>query len=155
MFSAGILIWQGSVRTKKTISVEEKLRNALSLPLAIAIPRTQDGTVIAGHNKSLMPNGHDDPTVTRTRTNGEMEDGASIGETATDKGTDSGHDSKGDHQFIDPLGVGAERPDVNRRSTVAFGPSGEKEIEARERGVSLAAPGYTPAPLELGPPIKK
>jgi hypothetical protein len=151
---AGILIWQGSVRTKKTISVEAKLRNALQLPLAIAIPRTQDGTVITGHNKALMPVGHDDPALTRARTRGSSSEGPEIDGDASDKD----HGSKGDdHQLIDPLGV--ERPDVVRRSTVAFGPPGEKVVDTRERGASLAAPGYTPSSMagtiELGLPVKE
>lgn len=35
--SAGVLIWQGSARTKKRITVEDRLREALNIPLAIGI----------------------------------------------------------------------------------------------------------------------
>lgn len=124
--SAAILIWQGSVRTKKTISVEEKLRNALSLPLAIAVPQTKDGTVITGHNNGPLPKGHDDPSITRARTRGEDGSGSEDGKSEPLESVE---------------GDGGDRPDVIRRSTIAFGTSGEKEVEMRQRGSSIAAPG--------------
>ncbi|WRT69393.1 uncharacterized protein IL334_006377 [Kwoniella shivajii] len=43
---AAVLIWQGSARTKKSVSVSAKLRDALNVPVAIAIPRSKDGTVL-------------------------------------------------------------------------------------------------------------
>jgi len=148
--SAGILIWQGSVRTKKTISVESKLRDALQLPLAIAVPRTQDGTVITGQNKAVLPVARDTPA--KTRDVGTTDEGPDIDADSSDKDNDS---KGGDHAFLDPLG--AERGDVARRSTVASGPPGEKEVEIRQRGASLATPGYTPSTvdgsIELGAPI--
>ncbi|WVF68829.1 hypothetical protein IAT40_003602 [Kwoniella sp. CBS 6097] len=51
---AALLIWQGSARTKKTPAVSQKLREALGVPIAIAVPRTVDGTVLthAGTNKA-------------------------------------------------------------------------------------------------------
>jgi hypothetical protein len=120
--SAAILIWRGGVRTKQTVSVEGKLRNALQLPLAIAIPQTRDGTIITGNNEHRMPKGHDDPDITRVRTHGEdPEDGV------------------GKSRVADII-VGDERPNVPRRCTIAFGTSGEKEVNVRERGASIAAP---------------
>ncbi|OCF31246.1 hypothetical protein I316_07032 [Kwoniella heveanensis BCC8398] len=51
---AALLIWQGSARTKKTPAVSQKLREALGVPIAIAVPRTADGTVLthAGNNNA-------------------------------------------------------------------------------------------------------
>ncbi|WWD20032.1 hypothetical protein CI109_104505 [Kwoniella shandongensis] len=49
---AAVLIWQGSVRTKKNVEVSKKLREALSVPLAIGVPRTQDNTVLLSNNNS-------------------------------------------------------------------------------------------------------
>lgn len=40
---AGVLIWRGSVRTKKRDTVESKLREALGVPLAIGMPAAKDG----------------------------------------------------------------------------------------------------------------
>ena len=120
--SAAILIWRGGVRTKKTVSVEEKLRNALQLPLAIAMPQTKDGTIITGHNQAKMPRGHDDPSITRARTHDGSDDG----------------DGKSGTIELDSMSEG-ERPE-GRRSTIAFGPSGEKEVDMRQRGNTIAAP---------------
>ena len=47
--SAAIIIWQGSVRTKKKITVENKLREALGVPLAIGLGnnlQTRDGSYV-------------------------------------------------------------------------------------------------------------
>jgi hypothetical protein len=103
--------------------VEEKLRNALSLPLAIAIPQTKDGTVITGHSNGPLPKGHDDPSITRARTRGE--DG---------NGSDSGKSEP--LESVEGEGDG-DRPDNARRSTIAFGTSGEKEVEMRHRRTGL------------------
>ena len=43
-----------SARTKKRETVEDKLRTALGVPLAIALPQTKDGTFITGNNKALI-----------------------------------------------------------------------------------------------------
>lgn len=119
--SAAILIWRGGVRTKKTVSVEEKLRHALQLPLAIAIPQTKDGTIITGNNNSKLPKGHDE-SITRARTHEGSEDG----------------DGKSGTIELDSLDE-SDRPE-GRRSTIALGASGEKEVEMRQRGSSIAAP---------------
>lgn len=120
--SAGILIWRGGVRTKKTVSVEDKLRKALQVPLAIGMPTTKDGTKITEIKKSPSTSKRDNPTITRSRTHGEeSEDGDGKSGVELDSLED-------------------ERPDVARRSTIAFGSSGEKEVELRERGASIAAP---------------
>lgn len=39
------MIWRGSVRTKKRETVESKLREALGVPLAIAMPSAKGGPV--------------------------------------------------------------------------------------------------------------
>ena len=106
--------------------MEEKLRNALSLPLAIAIPQTKDGTIITGHNNGPLPARHDDPSITRARTRG---DG---------NGSD---DDDGKSGTLESFEEGGDRPDPMRRSTIAFGSSGQKEVEMRQRGSSIAAPG--------------
>ncbi|RXK38019.1 hypothetical protein M231_04688 [Tremella mesenterica] len=49
---AAILIWRGSVRTKKTISVEHKLRQALGVPLSSSTPTTKDGTIVVSSNSA-------------------------------------------------------------------------------------------------------
>jgi hypothetical protein len=120
-FSAGILIWRGGVRTKKTESVEDKLRKALQVPLAIGMPTPKDGTKIAEIKKSTTPKGHE-PSITRAGTKDDSEDG----------------DGKSGLE-LDSFEDGEERP-TERRSTIAFGSSGEKEVELRERGASIAAP---------------
>ena len=119
--SAGILIWRGGVRTKKTESVEDKLRKALQVPLAIGMPTSKDGTRIAEIKKSTTPKTPDE-SITRARTKDDSEDG----------------DGKSGGER-DSLDLDEERP-TERRSTIAFGSSGEKEIELRERGASIAAP---------------
>jgi hypothetical protein len=119
--SAGILIWLGGVRTKKRKSVEDELRKALQVPSAIGMPTTKGGTKITEVKNSPTPKG-DGPTITRARTRGEeLEDGDGTSGIETDSLVD-------------------DRPDVRRRSTVAFGTSGEKELEFREKGASIAAP---------------
>jgi hypothetical protein len=117
--SAGILIWRGGVRTKKTESVEDKLRKALQVPLAIGMPTTKDGTKIAEIKKSTTPKAHDE-SITRARTKDDSEDGDGKSGVLRDS-------------------LDEERP-MERRSTIAFGSSGEKEVEVRERGASIAAP---------------
>jgi hypothetical protein len=129
------LIWQGSVRTKKTISVEEKLRDALKLPLSIALPRTQDGTVIAGRNETLPLSQGEDPSLTQTRTKDGSDDG----------------DEDGKSEPIDPSNEDKPR----RRSTVVFGPTPgqDEEVVQRQRGTTIAAPGRGSVSLgtERGP----
>ncbi|KAK8849411.1 hypothetical protein IAR55_004743 [Kwoniella newhampshirensis] len=49
---AAVLIWQGSVRTKKNVEVSQKLREALSVPLAIGVPGSQNGTSLLAKNIS-------------------------------------------------------------------------------------------------------
>jgi hypothetical protein len=120
--SAAILIWRGGVRTKKTVSVEDKLRKALQVPLAIGMPTSKDGTKIAEIKKSSTPKGNVEPSITRARTKDDSEDGD--GKSGVER---------------DSLDLVDERP-VERRSTIAFGSSGEKEVEVRERGASIAAP---------------
>ena len=119
--SAAILIWRGGVRTKKTESVEDKLRKALQVPLAIGMPTSKDGTKIAEVKKSTTPKGHDE-SITRARTKDDSEDG----------------DGKSGVE-LDSFDLDEERH-TERRSTIAFGSSGEKEVEVRERGPSIAAP---------------
>jgi hypothetical protein len=119
--SAAILIWRGGVRTKKTVSVEDKLRKALQVPLAIGMPTSKDGTKIAENKRSSSPKSIDEP-IARARTKDDSEDGD--GKIGVER---------------DSLDLVEERP-VERRSTIAFGSSGEKEVEVRERGASIAAP---------------
>jgi hypothetical protein len=69
-----------------------------------------------------MPKGHDDPSITRARTHEESDDG----------------DGKSGTIELDLLDE-RDRSD-QRRSTIAFGTSGEKEVEMRQRGSSIAAP---------------
>lgn len=148
-----MLIWQGSARTKKTISVEEKLRNALQLPLAIAIPRTQDGTVVTGHNKAPLPVGHD---ITPSRSRSRSNDG--------DEETDESIKRDDEHLDASLTGAGPGTgngtvpfPASPRRTTIAFGSTGEKVVDERQRAVSITAPGHTPPLLDqyvkLGPPL--
>ncbi|WWC73406.1 uncharacterized protein I206_107373 [Kwoniella pini CBS 10737] len=47
---AAVLTWQGSARTKKSALVSEKLRQALNVPIALAVPRTIDGTDLNSTN---------------------------------------------------------------------------------------------------------
>nr|XP_018260564.1 uncharacterized protein I303_07489 [Kwoniella dejecticola CBS 10117]OBR82722.1 hypothetical protein I303_07489 [Kwoniella dejecticola CBS 10117] len=51
---AAVLIWQGSARTKKSALVSNKLREALNVPIALAIPRTIDGTVLNSTNNQAQ-----------------------------------------------------------------------------------------------------
>jgi hypothetical protein len=53
-FSAGVLIWRGSVRTRKRATVEDRLRQALGVPLALGAPRSKDGTILLGQNKAPL-----------------------------------------------------------------------------------------------------
>jgi hypothetical protein len=123
--SAAILIWRGGVRTKKTVSVEEKLRHALQLPLAIAMPTTKDGTKITEIKKPSTLQSRDDPSINRARTHGEESDDG---------------DGKSGTVELDSIDGGDERLEGRRRSTIAFGTTGEKEVEMRQRGASVAAP---------------
>ena len=143
-YSAAILIWQGSVRTKKTISVEEKLRTALQLPIAIAIPRTEDGTVVTGHNKAPLPSHDNTVNVNRRSTDGDEDDGQ------TDES------GKRDDETLDPLTT-TTYPVSPRRTTITIGSTGEKVVDERQRAASITAPGHTPPLLDefvkLGPPL--
>lgn len=159
-YSAGILIWQGSVRTKKTISVEEKLRDALKLPMAISAPRTQDGTVIAGHNKSPLPKKskvpkNQDPTSDRRSSDG---GGDGDDDVETDESVKKYDDRLEGSTTLDPLSVSPPTlPVAPRRTSVTFGTSGEKVVEDRQRPASITAPGHTPPSLDqhikLGPAL--
>ena len=84
------------------------------------MPTSKDGTKIAEIKKS--PKKYDEPAISRARTKDDSEDG----------------DGKSGVE-LDSLDVDEERP-TERRSTIAFGSSGEKEVEVRERGASIAAP---------------
>lgn len=141
MNSAGVLIWQGSVRTKKTISVEEKLRTALQLPIAIAIPRTQDGTVIAGHNKAPLPEGSE-----TTRSRSAPQD---------DETDESAGSAKGEEQQMDKAAEGGKLLSP-RRTTITIGSTGEKIVPERQRAETIHAPGHEPSLLDQferdGPP---
>jgi len=85
------------------------------------MPTSKDGTRIAEIKKTSTPKMHDE-SITRARTKDDSEDG----------------DGKSG-VLRDSLDLDEERP-TERRSTIAFGSSGEKEIELRERGASIAAP---------------
>ncbi|WVQ96361.1 hypothetical protein IAU59_003466 [Kwoniella sp. CBS 9459] len=52
---AALLTWQGSARTKKTPAVSQKLREALGVPIAIAVPRTADRTVLTHAGTNTAP----------------------------------------------------------------------------------------------------
>ena len=163
-YSAAVLIWQGSVRTKKTISVEEKLRDALKLPMAISAPRTQDGTVIAGHNKSPLPLSNTNTNTRSISPNRRSTDGDDDGETDESvkkdddrfEGSASLHPLSTDTDTATGTGTGT-LPVVPRRTSVTFGSSGEKVVEDRQRPASISAPGHTPPSLDqhikLGPAL--
>lgn len=138
ILSAGVLIWQGSVRTKKTISVEQKLRDALQLPLAIAVPRTQDGTVITGHNKAPLPESSDG-TDTNPEVQGKPDD-------------ETDESGKGDDERSE-TGNGDSVPLSPRRTTVTIGSTGEKLEPERPRAETVHAPGHQPP--SLGPVVKQ
>ena len=145
-YSAAILIWRGSVRTKKTISVEEKLRSALQLPVAIAMPRTQDGTVLTGQHKAPTPASHNSSP-----------DHRSDGDVDEDGETDESVKRDNEHLDSDPLSATTTFPRSPRRTTVAFGSTGEKVVDDRQRAASVTAPGHTPPALDenikLAPPL--
>lgn len=163
-YSAAVLIWQGSVRTKRTISVEEKLRDALKLPMAISAPRTQDGTVIAGHNKSPLPFPLPN-TNANTRSispNRRSTEGDDDGETDESVKKDDVRFEGPTSTSLDPLSTNTATgtlplPVVPRRTSVTFGTSGEKVVEDRQRPASITAPGHTPPSLDqhikLGPAL--
>jgi len=84
------------------------------------MPISKDGTKIAEIKKISTPKGHDESSLTRARTPDDSEDG----------------DGK---SGVQRDSLDEDRP-VERRSTIASGSSGEKEVEVRERGASVAAP---------------
>ena len=119
-----MVIWQGGARTKKVISVEDKLRTALGVSLAIGgVARSKDGTyIVPGDRPSTPPS----PNAGSVET-GDEKDRENLREITEED--DEGRDE--------------EQP--RRRSTVAFGNVAEKP-EGRQRGATVAAP-------ELASPI--
>lgn len=139
--SAAVLIWQGSVRTKKSISVEDKLRSALGVSLAIGgVPQTKDGTIITGHNRAPTPPTPDSSHSTSAETDekkpfGEVKEATTNG-VRRESGEDTGRSGK-------------------RRTTVTFGSVPDKTDTGRNRGSTVAAPASSPRPVlePLGPVI--
>jgi len=117
--TAGILIWQGSVRTKKREHVEDRLRAALGVPLAISgISTTKDGTIITSNNRAPTP-----PASNST----------------------SGPNSSPSKTTLEKIGSGESHPGRGRGVTVTFGnvrdPIELQDVgRKRERGATLAAP---------------
>jgi hypothetical protein len=127
-----------SKRTKKREKVEDKLREALGVPLAIAVPRAKDGTVLAGQNRAPIDDGHwgggrgeaggDDGSTSPSSSNETKGDG-----TVKDKGYPLVRQVSGETELIDSKGVDNERNEVGgpelgkveprsrRRNTVTFG----------------------------------
>jgi hypothetical protein len=131
--SAGILIWQGSARTKKVISVEDKLRSALGVSLAIGgIARNKDGNYV-----NPAPHPASSPSL---------------------HSTSGGSDEK-DRELQNLGEITEESDDVRdevedgkrRRSTITFG-TGIEKVEGRDRGSMVGVPlsGQPPA---LGPVV--
>lgn len=108
--------------------------------MAIGLPRTEDGTVLTGTNKASLP---------ETRSTSPHGD--------DDAETDESVKRNDDHlDTSDPLTTPAF-PASPRRTTMAFGTSGEKVVDERQRAASVTAPGHTPPLLDqnikLAPPI--
>lgn len=124
--SAAVLIWQGSARTKKVISVEDKLRSALGVSLAVGgVARTKDGTYVTPGPRASTP-----PTP----------------KTSSSAGT--GDEKDRDLQNLREIAEEDEdiRNEVDeakrRRSTITFGNVAEK-VECRPRGTTVAASAPT------------
>lgn len=120
--SAAILIWQGSVRTKKRVTVEDRLRSALGVSLAIGgVPQTKDGTIITSNNRAPTP-----PTP---------------GSSHSTEGTD---EKRGYSEVHEAEKSGREAD--KRRASITFG-SVPEQTESRQRASTLAAPSRSPRPL--------
>ena len=128
--SAAVLIWRGSVRTKKSVSVEEKLRSALGVSLAISgVPQTKDGTIITGDNRAPTP-----PTPGSSRsTSGETDEKRPYGEVKEITADEARGGEAGD------AGRGGKR-----RTTITIGSIPEKQDSGRNRASTVAAPGPLP-----------
>lgn len=128
-----------SARTKKRITVEERLRQALAVPLAVAVPRSKDGTVITGNNKGDLrhsTSSGDVPGVQQTMPH-EKVYGRGKEE---DEGGEEDHEDRQGVYGLAPLGEAFNSP-PNRRATVAIGhvsasSGGEEAENERSRAVS-------------------
>lgn len=106
-----------SVRTKKVATVEDRLRQALGVQMAIGgLPRTKDGTLIATDDRASSP----------------PPPGSPQSSTGTDEKTHSSKTERAD--------VTAESKETKpRRKTLTFGTSAEKS-QSRDRGSTIAVP---------------
>lgn len=105
-----------SVRTKKIATVEDRLRQALGVQLAIGgVPQTKDGTVITSNNRAPTPPLPGSP------------------------GSSNGTDEKAQPTTQESNAAGGPQEGMKRRTTLTFGNVTDKP-KGRERGVTLAAP---------------